>query len=377
LTPLKKARTAPEAPKDVADVAMFDYSTKTEKLQKETLTRSYGVAVSQIKDMQMPTGNTPFTVVDLGAADGPNTVPLFKDCVKAVRERDAARPIVLVFEDQPCNDFSKITQMDPTSWGKKVFPMVNNIGFFDPTMPEGSVHLSFSSFSMHYLAGGPPCNFKTTGLKDTDAVGKEKAMFAAAAEKDWERLLLARASELAPGGRCVIANLCVDESTGWYPFSTDLGASLYTTISDCLRSMVKDCLMTEHEFEWATSPEYYRTIAEHKKPFEDPESLVRKAGLVLKSADVQVCRCPLKKEYEAGEYASAEEYGKAFASLVQAFSYNKCMRAFKSPENKRPQEEQRKLIDEVYHRLAKRITDAPLTFGYETVALVMVIEKAV
>jgi len=265
--------------------------------------------------------------------------------------------------------------MENNSFGANCFPIITNIGFFDPTMPPGTVHLSYSSHSMHYLAGKAPCNFKTTGIKDPDAVGTEKAMFAAAAARDWERLLLARSSELAIGGRAVLSNLCVDETTGWYYSSTDYGKSLYTELSGCMRSMVDDNMITPLEFEWATSPEYYRTVAEHKKPFEDPEGPVRKSGLVLKSSEIQVSRCPLRAEWVAGKYANAEEYGKEFAWVTTCFSYHKLMLAFQNPSNARPEAEQKRLVDEVFARFAKRVAAEPLSFGIDTVTLVMVMEK--
>lgn len=360
----------------VSNVAMDTaYADKTAKIQKETLAKSYSVAVAQVADIPMGAESTPFVIVDLGVADGINSIPLFKGCVEEVKKRDTNKSIWLAFDDQPCNDFSQITKMDQHLFGSNCFPIITAISFFKPTMPRGTVHLSYSSHSMHYLAGGPPCNFKMTGLKDTDAVGEEKAMFAATAAKDWERLLLARASELAVGGRSVLSNLCVDESTGWYYSSTDYGKSLYTEVSDCLRSMVNDGLLTDLEFEWATSPEYYRTIAEHKLPFEDPNGPVPKAGLRLKSAEIQVSRCPLRAEWVAGKHASAEEYGKEFAWVCTSFTYHKVMRAFENPSNARPEAEQKKLADEAFARLAKRVAADPLSFGVDTVCLVMVIEK--
>lgn len=241
-------------------------------------------------------------------------------------------------------------------------------------MPPGTVLLSFSSHSMHYLSGDPPCRFKATGLKDTDAAGEEKASFAAAAARDWERILLARAAELTPGGRTVISNLCVDESNGWYYASTDNGKSLYTELSDCLRSMVQDGLLTDLEFEWATSPEYYRTVAEHKKPFEDPSGPVRRAGLLLKSAEVQVSRCPLRAEYVGGKHPNAAEYGRKFAFVTTSFSYHKIARAFKHPGNTRTQGEQKLVIDEAFERFGARVAADPLSFGIDTVCLVMVRE---
>ena len=370
MPPAKKPRSQQE----VAAIAMDDdYHGKTKLIQEETLRRSMAVAAKQMETMQLPAGDGAWVIVDLGCADGHNTVPLFKQVVEKSRARDA-RPVTLVFEDQPCNDFRRVHSIEGASFGPNVFCITANTGFFQPTMPPGSVHLSYSSHSMHYLAGSAPCNFASTGLKDTDAVGHEKAAFAAKAKQDWEKLLIARAVELSVGGRSVLSNLCVDEQ-GWYYGSTDRGQSLYTVLSDCARSMVADGKLTALEFEWATSPEYYRTVQEHLDPFNQPDSDVCRANLILKSHEVQVSRCPLAAAYARGEYEDAAAFAKHFAWCATSFSFHKLMRAFAHDGNRRPEAERRALVEEIYRRFEKRIEASPEEFGIDTVCLVMVMEK--
>ena len=94
-------------------------------------------------------------------------------------------------------------------------------------------------------------------------------------------MLLARAIELAPGGRLVLANFCTDESTGFYLGSTDRGGSLFVEISAALRDMRDGGKLTAAEFASATSPEYYRTMAEHKAPFEAAGTVCSNDGLCL------------------------------------------------------------------------------------------------
>jgi len=372
----KKAKTAVPENKGsgIAGVKMDDdYHEKTSKHLKETHAISMGKAIEQCKDIKQPEGNMPWVILDMGSADGLNSIPLFHGCIEQLRQRDD-RAIQLVFEDCPHNDFSRIMKLDENTFGPNTFPVSTNRGFFGVTCPPGTVSLSYTSHSMHYLSGPPPVNLKTCGLKDTDASGEERAIFAKQAEKDWEKLLLARATELAPGGRSVISNLGINEK-GWYYSSTDRGKSLYTELSASLRSMMADGLITALEFEWATSPEYYRTLEEHKAPFEDPNSPVRKAGLVLKEAIFHRTECPHRQEWLDGTVESATAYGKEFANVVTAFSRNKCMRAFKHPGNTRTPAEQDKLINEVYERFGARVAAAPASFAIDNICLVMVIEK--
>lgn len=193
-------------------------------------------------------------------------------------------------------------------------------------------------------------------------------------QKIGKKILLARAKELVEGGRAVISNLCIDER-GWYYSSTDRGASLYSEISDCMRSMVSDGLLTPLEFEWATSPEYYRTIEEMETPFKDPNSPVRRAGLLLESAATQITRCPLREEWLAGKFDDPLQYGRKFAYTVTSFTYNKLARAFEHEGNQRSEAERKDLLAKIFERLAQRVAANPEHFGIDTVSYVMVLTK--
>ena len=362
------------------------YHEKTKKIQEETLAQSYAVARAQVSTIELPPkGSTaPVCFLDLGSADGLNTIPLFQQLVAELRERESKdgdggrRSVQLVFEDQPCNDFSRIHDIDAAvEFGEAVYPSTTSVSFFDCTVPPGTAHLSFSSHSMHYLSQGPPLNFKTTGLKDTDAPlgGEERLAFAAAAATDWEKLVMARVRELAPGGRSIISNLCID-GAGWYYGSTDYGRSLYTELSECLKSMAADGLITDTEYEWATSPEYFRTVAELREPFgNDGTATFAGTECTLNSADIQITRCPWRQEWLDGKHSDALEYGRTFANVVTSFSYNKCARAFTHPGNARSEEEKTGLLAEVYERFAHRVAEDPASIGIDTVSCVMVIER--
>jgi indole-3-acetate O-methyltransferase len=338
-----------------SDIKMMgDYHETTRTLQEESLSRSFQTCYDQIDKVPLPTGSTPWCVLDLGSADGLNSIPLFRGCVEQVRKRDPDRSILLVFEDQPVNDFARITSLDPSTFGENAFPVVSYTGFFAPTVPKGSVHLSFSSHSMHYFDGPPPCAL-SRGLQACDAVGDEKAMFAQEAARCWERLLLARAAELVPGGRSVLVLLTVMEN-GTYYGAGGHGNSLYGVLGDILRDMLDCGELTQAEMDWATSPEYYRTIQELRAPFDDPESSVSDAGLKLVSATPQVCPCPLRAAFMHGTYEGREkEYGELFAQSITSFTRHKLERAFQHPGNKRTEPEKQQLIQEIYKRFAMEV----------------------
>lgn len=357
---------------------MKNYHQLLGRTMEAALQHASAVAVDQIDAIPAPEGSHAWCVLDLGTADGLNSIPFFKKCVKQFQHRNStsssSREIALVFEDGPWNDFSLISKLDAVAtFGDNVFPSISNCNFFSPTVPSGTVDLAFSSAAMHYLSSGPPCNL--TGLHPTDAVGSERLAFSKQAACDWLSLLLARAVELAPGGRLVVSNFCIDETTGWYMGCTDYGASIYTTLSTCMWNMVRHGRLTQLEYEWATSPEYYRTVSEHTQPFQDKDGPVRQAGLVLRDSHVQVQRCPLRADFVSGKYDTPIAFGRDIANAVSAFAYSKVSRAFKHEENNRSPEECAELVDELFGHFAAAVADIPLSFGIDNVMVVLVIQK--
>ena len=62
---------------------------------------------------------------------------------------------------------------------------------------------------MHYLDIKP--GLIADHVHAVGATEAEKALYREQAASDWTAILLARARELVPGGRLVLANFCVDE----------------------------------------------------------------------------------------------------------------------------------------------------------------------
>eukprot|EP00908_Phaeocystis_cordata_P024279 Transcript_6748.p1 GENE.Transcript_6748~~Transcript_6748.p1 ORF type:complete len:322 (-),score=51.33 Transcript_6748:455-1279(-) len=197
------------------------------QLMEATLEHPFELAAQQCELAAAANTAVPvFTLLDIGTANGLNTLPLAHECVSRVRSVSGKRDIAIVFEDGHWNDFGPILRLDPrATFGTGVFPSASNINFFHPTVPPGSVHLAFSSAAMHYLSTKEPPPIRDGGLHHTDATAAEQAAFASQARRDWEALLLARAAELAPGGRLVLLNFVID-AQGRFMGSTDYGASI-------------------------------------------------------------------------------------------------------------------------------------------------------
>ena len=182
-------------------------------------------------------------VADLGAADGVNSHGLIRDLV----EERAGRPLVYALVDLPTNAWAVTREHLRRAFGEAadgagviVIPAPGDADHFPspeahgegcrratgsspppttvismagiplqqaPCLPPGSVHIAVTGTAMHWIADA-------AGLASTGSVfpgypdhqdETERRAWAAAAERQWQRLLELRATELAPGGRFIAA----------------------------------------------------------------------------------------------------------------------------------------------------------------------------
>ena len=241
----------------------------------------YALAAGQIAWLKsLDDASKPAVLLDLGTCDGRSTAPCFRECARHIRERDAGahpprpqRPVVAIFEDHRHNEWSPLLTRDlKHELGEGVFPLVSNTSFYEEVTAPGSVDLAFSNCAMHFLASSePPGTFqKALRHVTADASLAEDAAaiaaFRATAAADWQRLLLCRAAELKPGGRLVVSSFAVDERTGFHWGHGGTGASIYHVLAECVQGLVRDGLLTSAEQRRATSPAYYRSLAEFTAP---------------------------------------------------------------------------------------------------------------
>ena len=141
----------------------------------------------------------------------------------------------------------------------------------------------------------------------------------ARAKKNWNDLLLARASELRPNGRLVMLNFGIDEE-GRYLGNTG-GVNMFDTFNDLWRSMRDEGIISNDEFVNTAFPQYYRTVEEFCAPLKDKDSAVYQAGLRLVSAHTGVVKCPYRRAYDESEgEMSARAFAKSYVPTLRSWS---------------------------------------------------------
>jgi len=176
-----------------------------------------------------------FTVMDMGCADGGTSLTLMHKIIQFLLQQTPHRPIQLVYEDQPQNDYNALfenvrtTKIEGNSLTTlaNVFLSAAPISFYERVLPANSVIYIFCATAMHWLRH-KPCEI-SNHVQAVGAKGKELQAFKQQGQKDWEHILICRAQELVKQGKMVIINFCRDE-TGQYLGNTE-GVNIFTVFS--------------------------------------------------------------------------------------------------------------------------------------------------
>eukprot|EP01098_Paradermamoeba_levis_P016214 TRINITY_DN8627_c0_g1_i1.p1 TRINITY_DN8627_c0_g1~~TRINITY_DN8627_c0_g1_i1.p1 ORF type:complete len:425 (-),score=150.83 TRINITY_DN8627_c0_g1_i1:95-1288(-) len=353
----------------------------------DVMERGKSLVLSAVKDIMKTKlkekeekKNPQFAIVDFGCADAGTSLPLWRDVVGLIRKEEKEAnlasnpiPIVLIYEDQPINDFKSVflrTQgrlKDDRSGGKiedeNLFCFASGTSFYDKCTPPNFVDLAFSSTAMHWLSHRP-CNLSSC-VHSTSAQGEEKKKFAEQARADWQRILENRVSELKSNGRFICINFCVDENGYYLGKSPNYNLSMYDVMTEIWKKMEEEKLITSEEFLKATYTNYYRTKEEFSLPFQDSNNELVKKGLRLLSIQSHQVVCPFHQKWlREGEKGGLDpkRHGKEFIASVRTWSNSTF---FSALDERRTNEEREKLIDLFFERYGDQISSSPASHGMD------------
>ena len=152
-----------------------------------------------------------------------------------------------------------------------------------PCLPAGTVHIAVSGTTMHWVSD-------SGGLASTGSVFpgyrnhrdvEQRAAWAAAAARDWTRILQHRAEELAAGGTLVAA---VPASVDPWPDSGGAYREIVADMDEILAQWRADGRIGAVAHAAVVVPVWSRTLEEIRAPFDDQGGAVD--GLTLESAEI-------------------------------------------------------------------------------------------
>lgn len=344
---------------------------------KTVIDKAGDLVAGALEALDVEGGRGPFAIADFGAADGGTSLDMMRRVVALVRGRAPSRPITLTYTDLPHNDFSTLFRLtqgllgDPSTSPLAATPglYISACGtsFYRQLFPEQTLDLGFSATAMHWLSRKPG-----TIAGHVHAVGAsapERAVFARQAEEDWTTILLARARELKPGGRLVLANFCIDEA-GRYLGHTG-GVDMFDSFTARWRDLMEAGRISEAEFRAATFQQFYRTPDEYAAPLRDPHSPVSQAGLRLERIFTAVTPCPFAARF--AQTGDAAAFASAYVPTLRSWSEIVFAGALDAT---RPTVERQQIVDAFYASYEAEVARRPDGNGMDYVHCFMVIAKA-
>ncbi|MGB1554194.1 MAG: SAM-dependent methyltransferase [Candidatus Puniceispirillaceae bacterium] len=318
-------------------------------------------------------------LADYGAADGGTSQYMWSQLISGIRASGDNRPIEIIYTDLASNDFSTLFRTMQGMQGNSadayqiqydnVFVHGCGTGFHQQLMAPETLSLGFSATAMHYVSE-KPCQI-TDHVHMVGANTKERAEFTRQAARDWERILLGRATELAKGGRFICMNFGIDEE-GRYLGHTG-GVNMFDRFSAHWAALRDAGVISSDEFVKATFAQHYRTVEEFTAPFSDPASAVSKAGLKLLSVNTRLTPCPFRLAYNQskGKMSSAE-----FAATLIPTMRSWSETVFRTALEGRAENEIDTIIDQFYGAYETEVADNPDGQAMDYIHIILEIERA-
>ena len=351
-----------------------DYSTHTQGA-KDAIDNARDLACRAVAEMDLAGTGEPFHIADYGAADGGTSIDLHRATIAALRARAPGRAVCVTYTDLPRNDYSALFttthggRPGVTSYRDEhddVFVYAAATSFFQPIFPPGTIDFGFSATAMHWLSA-LPCPV-SDHIHMVGAHGAELVALRARARADWQDILLARASELKPGGRLMTVNLALAED-GRHMGNTG-GANMFDVMNRLWRALADDGTISDAEYRRTTIPQFYRTPAEFHAPLLDSDGPVRRAGLRLVHAETRFTRCPYAARF--AEERDADRFAETYVPNTRTWSETVFVNAL---EETRPLAERRAIVDRYFHSFADLVRSDPSPHAMDYIHECMVMEK--
>merc|ERR1711907_132941 len=182
---------------------------------------------------------------------------------------------------------------------------------------------------------------------------------------DWAQILSARAVELRPGGRLIIANFAVDETGQFLGSTSRVKESMHQQFAEIWKNLV-----TPEEFLATNFPNQYRTLDEVTAPLASNNNY---HDLHLISTETSLVQCPFYDAWLRGEY-SAEAHAARYVPTTRSWS-NSTFLAGLLRGGTRGAEDREQLVNTLFGEYEARVAADPNAHAMDYVHSYSVFEK--
>lgn len=268
-----------------------------------------------VADLDDPVLAGPVAVVDMGCAQGHNSLAPVATALDALRLRTDG-DLDVVHTDLPGNDWAtlfEVIETDPASYlaqHERVHPSVVGRSFYDRLCGPGRMTLGWCSSALHWLSAAPgPVDDHFFVQSSTDAGAIDR--YRTRAADDLSRFLAHRSVEVAPSGAVVFVDVLMGDD------ATMGSEGLFDCLEHALRRARDRGDLTAAEYAATVYPTWFRTVDELRAPFdpvfEGPEGGV----LELESLEPTILVDPFLAALDASGDAAA--YGRDQAGFLRGF----------------------------------------------------------
>ncbi|MEL7464556.1 MAG: SAM-dependent methyltransferase [Pseudomonadota bacterium] len=342
---------------------------------KHVMDNAAGLILDALERREPADDGSVFQMTDMGCADGGTSIDMVGRVLGDVRRRCPSRPIQMTYTDLPKTDYSQLFQIvhgltDTASYAEDIpelYVSASATSFHRRIVPPGTLDIGHSATASHYITEVPAVIEDHVHM--VRATGETRAAFEAKGAADWENFLLMRASELKSGGFLALFNFGIDEEGRWLGHTG--GVSMFDEFNRHWAAMRDEGRITSEEYRATNFPQVYRTVEQFTAPLNDAEGAVRAAGLSLEHVETRVVRCPYAEAFEAGEYADAAAFAKAYIPTLRSWSEP----VFVNGLSGRPAAERTALVDEFYGRYEAAVAADPAGHGMDYVHCYLICRK--
>jgi SAM dependent carboxyl methyltransferase len=298
----------------------------------------------------LPPSGMRFLIVDYGAASGDNSMEPIRMAIRVIRRRDRETLIVVVHNDHPNNDYGalfKILEENEDSYlrgAPNVFPCAIGRSFYKQILPAKSVHVGWSSNSVHWLSKTPgliPDNIWCNRLS-----GPVRPDFVGQARRDWLAFLQHRARELKPGGSLVVISVGSDNEG-------KCGAENVLELANkTLQKMVDARILRLAEYERMAIPFFCRTLYEIEEPVT--RGLLADAFQIEHCEQITITQDPIRVQYELT--GDVETFAVGLTGWLRAISEPSLFGALGAD---RPIQQRREIAEGFYDELHRSFAAVP------------------
>jgi hypothetical protein len=308
-----------------------------------------------VANLPLPDPPQMITVLDLGSSEGRNAIQLMATIVKQLRRR-TDQPVRTIYSDLPTNNFNQLFSNLEDARRAVLFPAGVYAGavggsFYSRLLPPETVHFATSFNSIQWLDRLPVaplpdsvvCRRPHPPRQGFTVSPEATAAFSRQADQDLVRFLSARARELVPGGKLLLAS----------PGDTDqacVSDGILDVLNDACLDLVAGGRLRREQYEHLTMPVYFRTLDELLAPLERKDSPVRGAFAVDRAQALEVLT-PFGVGFRHGGDTAA--YAEAFTGFLRAISEPVVRGALIEPPG------DNSIVDSLYERVRARLSAEP------------------